>query len=132
HPVGGGAGAVIRLSVGDGEARAVPIADTAPATPIPDTFQLVPGATFHFVANGAGFGSHRLIRRFQPGTVIDWKIDLPRNLASAASGATASGDGINLARINDDTEATDWASRAALAPLPATTAPPADHPPTLA
>src|SRR5262249_42377722 len=110
HPVGDAAGAVIRLYVGDWEARAVPIADTDPATPIPDTFQIVPGENFHFVATGAGFGSQRLTRTFQPGAVVDWKIDLPRNLASAASGATASGDGINLARINDDTETTDWAS----------------------
>ena len=59
---------------------------------------------------GAGFGSQRLSRTFQPGAVVDWKIDVHRNLASTSSGATASGDGVNLARINDDTEATDWAS----------------------
>jgi len=35
---------------------------------------------------------------------------MPRNLASSASGATLTGDGINLARINDDDEATNWAS----------------------
>jgi hypothetical protein len=109
-PTGDAAGAVVRLYAGDWEARAVPIADTDPATPIPDTFQIVPKANLHFVVNGAGFGSQRLSRTFQPGAVVDWKIDLPRNLASGASGATASGDGINLARINDDTEATDWAS----------------------
>jgi len=110
HPTGDAAGAVVRLYVGDWEARAVPIADTDPATPLPDTFQVVPRANLHFVVTGAGFGSQRLSRTFQPGAVVDWKIDLHRNLASSASGATASGDGVNLARINDDTEATDWAS----------------------
>jgi len=110
HPIGDAAGAVIRLYAGDWEARAVPIADTDPATALPDTFQVVPRANLHFVANGAGFGSQRLSRTFQPGAVVDWKIDLARNLASTTSGATASGDGVNLARINDDTELTDWAS----------------------
>jgi hypothetical protein len=33
-----------------------------------------------------------------------------RNVASSASGAMASGDGVNQARLIDDTEATDWAS----------------------
>jgi hypothetical protein len=32
------------------------------------------------------------------------------NLASSAAGATVSGDGINLARLVDDDEATNWAS----------------------
>ena len=35
---------------------------------------------------------------------------LRRNLASAAVGATVTGDGVNLARIVDETEATNWAS----------------------
>ena len=70
----------------------------------------MPRENFRFVVNGAGFGSQRLSRTFQPGAVVDWQIDLARNLASTTSGATASGDGINLARVNDDTEATDWAS----------------------
>jgi hypothetical protein len=35
---------------------------------------------------------------------------MPTNLASSAAGATASGDGINLARLVDDDEATNWAS----------------------
>jgi extracellular elastinolytic metalloproteinase len=33
-----------------------------------------------------------------------------RNVASSANGATASGDGINLGKLIDDTEATNWAS----------------------
>ena len=35
---------------------------------------------------------------------------MPENYASGAVGATASGDGVNLARLIDDTEATNWAS----------------------
>jgi hypothetical protein len=132
HPTGDAAGAVIRLYVGDWEARAVPIADTDPATPLPDTFQIVPSENFHFVANGAGFGSQRLTRTFQPGAVIDWKIDLARDLASIASGATASGDGINLARINDGTEATDWASLTGVAGQTVTIDLAGDQPQTVA
>ncbi len=37
-------------------------------------------------------------------------MQMSRNVASAANGATAGGDGINLARLIDDTEATNWAS----------------------
>jgi extracellular elastinolytic metalloproteinase len=33
-----------------------------------------------------------------------------RNLASSGQGATASGDGVNLDRLIDDTEGTNWAS----------------------
>jgi extracellular elastinolytic metalloproteinase len=37
-------------------------------------------------------------------------VEMPTNLASSAAGATVIGDGINLARIVDDDEATNWAS----------------------
>jgi extracellular elastinolytic metalloproteinase len=35
---------------------------------------------------------------------------MPRNLASAHNGATASGDGVSLGSLIDDDEATNWAS----------------------
>ena len=38
------------------------------------------------------------------------QVEMPANLASAATGATATGDGINLGKLIDDTEATNWAS----------------------
>jgi extracellular elastinolytic metalloproteinase len=37
-------------------------------------------------------------------------VNMSRNLASSASGATVSGDGVNLGALIDDTEATNWAS----------------------
>ncbi len=46
------------------------------------------------------------------GQVRDLPVKLRTNLASAAAGAAASGDGINLARLIDDDEATNWASLA--------------------
>jgi extracellular elastinolytic metalloproteinase len=109
-PVGDSAGAVIRLYVGDYEARSVPIADTDPETAIPDTFQIVPGQSFDFVAAGNGFGAHRFTTSFIAGRTSALRLNLPRNLASTSSGATVSGDGVNLDAIADDTEATDWAS----------------------
>jgi extracellular elastinolytic metalloproteinase len=110
RPLGESTGAVVRLYVGDYEARAVPVADTDPETPIPDTFQIVPGTVFPFVVSGAGLGSHRFSTLFLPGRAQDLRLNLPRNLASTASGAVITGDGINLDKIGDDTEATDWAS----------------------
>jgi extracellular elastinolytic metalloproteinase len=109
-PVGDAAGAPIRLYVGDYEARAVPIADTDPETSTPDTFQIVPGQQFSFVATGPGFGARRFTSLFVAGRTSTLPLNLPRNLASTAAGAAVSGDGVNLTAIADDTEATDWAS----------------------
>ncbi|MFI5913297.1 M36 family metallopeptidase [Dactylosporangium sp. NPDC051541] len=110
QPVGDSAGAVIRLYVGDYEARAVPVADTDPETAIPDTFQIVPGQTFSFTAVGAGYGHKKFTSLFLPGRAQDLKLNLPRNLASTSAGAVLTGDGVNVARLGDDTEVTDWAS----------------------
>ncbi|HZN19397.1 MAG TPA: M36 family metallopeptidase [Micromonosporaceae bacterium] len=110
RPLGQATGAVVRLYVGDYEARAVPVADTDPATSIPDTFSIMPDTTFSFLAVGAGRGHQRLEARFTPGAAQELKLVLPRNLASTASGAVFSGDGVNLDRLGDDTEATNWAS----------------------
>ncbi|MGE5830870.1 MAG: M36 family metallopeptidase, partial [Micromonosporaceae bacterium] len=115
HPVGDATGAAIRLYVGDYEARSTPIADTDPATAIPDTFQIVPKTPFTFTAVGSGFGHFKFSRTVQPGAAVDLQLNLHRNLASTASGAAITGDGVNLTRIGDDTEATDWASLTAVA-----------------
>ncbi|MDT5037359.1 MAG: extracellular elastinolytic metalloproteinase [Micromonosporaceae bacterium] len=110
RPLGDSAGAVVRLYVGDYEARSVPVADTDPETDTPDTFQIVPNTPVSLVAVGAGFGHHRLTTQFLPGRAQDLRLNLPRNLASTATGAVVTGDGVNLAALGDDTEATDWAS----------------------
>ena len=106
-PVGSGAPA--RLYVGDYEARAVPVADTDPNTPLPDTAEIVPGR-YSFVVVADGFGSSRFERTVRPGEHATVRPLLQRNLASGSQGATASGDGVNLVRLIDDTEATNWAS----------------------
>jgi len=110
RPLGDSAGAVVRLYVGGYEARAVPVADTDPETDLPDTFQILPSMPFSFTAVGAGFGHTKFTSLFLPGRAQDLRLNLPRNLASSASGAVLTGDGVNVAMLGDDTEATDWAS----------------------
>jgi extracellular elastinolytic metalloproteinase len=44
------------------------------------------------------------------GHTTKFNLHLPTNLASGANGATATGDGVNQARLIDDTEGTNWAS----------------------
>ncbi|MER7282832.1 M36 family metallopeptidase [Dactylosporangium sp. NPDC000244] len=110
RPMAGSAGANVTLYVGDYEARATPVADTDPSTPLPDTFQILPNTEFHFVVNGKGYGSQKFTASFKPGKAQELKLKLPQNVASSALGAVATGDGVNLDKINDETEGTNWAS----------------------
>jgi extracellular elastinolytic metalloproteinase len=110
RPLAGSSDAVVRLYVGDYEARVTPVADTDPATALLDTFQIVPDTKFQFTVTGAGWGSQKFSASFKAGKAQDLRLELPVNLAASARGAAASGDGVNLARLIDETEATDWAS----------------------
>ncbi|MBM0260993.1 M36 family metallopeptidase, partial [Micromonospora sp. 4G55] len=127
RPKGDSAEAPIRLYVGDYEARATPIADTDPATALPDTFEAVAG-THQLLAVAPGFGHQRLsvvARAGQEGYV---DLRLSRNLASTTSGAVITGDGVNLERIGDDTESTNWASLTGVAGRAVTVALPGGAP----
>ncbi|MGI5216053.1 M36 family metallopeptidase [Plantactinospora sp. CA-290183] len=116
RPEGESQAAPVRLYVGEYEARAVPVADTDPATPLPDTFEVVPDRKFSFLAVAPGFGHTRFSREFTAGKgrggdrPVTLELELSRNLASATSGAAVAGDGVNLDRLVDDTEATNWAA----------------------
>ncbi|MEU9835473.1 M36 family metallopeptidase [Streptosporangium sp. NPDC048047] len=101
--------AKLRLYVGDYEGRAVPVADTDPATELGDTVEMTPGV-YDFVVTGAGYGHTRVKFAVLPGVKLPLPLPLPKNLASAALGATASGDGVNQDKLIDETEATNWAS----------------------
>jgi extracellular elastinolytic metalloproteinase len=106
------AGAVVsgaRLFVGDYQARARAVADTDPATTLGNTVQLVPG-TYDLLATAAGRGHVRVGSVDVTAGATTLTVPMPMNLASSAAGATVSGDGINLARLVDDDEATNWAS----------------------
>jgi extracellular elastinolytic metalloproteinase len=99
-----------RLFVGRYQARAVPVADTDPGTALTDKVRLVPG-TYQLIAQAPGRGHVRVGPiTLRAGQVRDLPVKMRVNLAADAAGATVSGDGINLARIADDDEATNWAS----------------------
>ena len=91
------------------EARISPTADNDPETGTSRTVDFVPG-TYRFVAQAPGAGAVRFTRTFAAGE--DVRVDVPvrYNHASAHNGATATGDGINLGSLIDDTEETNWAS----------------------
>ena len=98
-----------KLFVGDYQARAVAVADTDPSTALPDTVKLVPGR-YTFIAQAPGYGEARIrATSVHPGPAR-LPVRMPANLASGSGGATVTGDGINLARLVDDDEATNWAS----------------------
>lgn len=108
-PLGEAKGAALRLYVGDYEGRAVPVADTDPATDLGDTVEMTPGV-YDLLVTGDGFGHTRLKGVVLPGVTLPLPLALTRNHASAASGATATGDGVNHDKLIDETEATNWAS----------------------
>ncbi|WP_248963450.1 M36 family metallopeptidase [Sphaerisporangium perillae] len=109
HPAGEAADAPVRLYVGDYEGRAVPIADTDPATELGATFQIVPGK-YSFVAVATGFGHKRFEFTLKKDQIRDLPVQMFRNHASAGAGAAAIGDGVNQDKLIDETEATNWAS----------------------
>jgi extracellular elastinolytic metalloproteinase len=98
-----------RLFVGRYEARVTSVADTDPATALGSSIQMVPG-TYELLAQAPGYGMTRVAVELKPGMVKDLQVSMPRNLASSANGATASGDGVNIGKLIDDTEGTNWAS----------------------
>jgi len=98
-----------QLFVGRYEARAMPVADTDPATGLAGIARMVPG-TYDFIVRANGFGAERFRATVRAGKVTTPKLLLGENLASSANGATVAGDGINLGNLIDDHEGTNWAS----------------------
>jgi Ca2+-binding RTX toxin-like protein len=96
-----------KIFAGDYEARATPVADTDSATPLSSTAKFVPG-TYTFVVQAPGFGMTRVTRTFSPNQVVTVALQLPRNVASSTSGATATASSGTAAGAIDDTEATQW------------------------
>lgn len=107
RPGGDAKGGKVRLYVGDYEARAVPVADTDPATPLGDAFSMAPGR-YAFVAVGEGFGHKRFTATISGSRSL--RVDMSRNQAAGANGATATGDGLSQPSLLDETEATNWQS----------------------
>jgi hypothetical protein len=109
----GGAPVKAKVYVGRYEARSRAVADTDPASSLPATVRLVPG-TYDFVVRAEGYGIHRFTRTLREGKSVTLKAALPTNWASLARSASASGDGVNLDKLIDETEATNWARLEAL------------------
>jgi extracellular elastinolytic metalloproteinase len=107
---GEGSATPLRFYVGDHEARAVPVADTDPATALDAAEKMTPG-TYRGLVVGAGVGHTRFTFVVKAGQVRDVAVSVTPNLASAAAGAQASGDGVNADKLIDETEGTNWASR---------------------
>jgi hypothetical protein len=104
----GGVPVNAKVYVGRYEARSRPVADTDPSTSLSATVRLVPG-TYDFVVQAEGYGIHRFTRTLREGKAVTLKAALPTNWASRAKNATTTGDGVNLDKLIDDTEATNWA-----------------------
>jgi hypothetical protein len=107
-PGGDAKGGKVKLYVGDYEARAVPVADTDPATPLGATFAITPGR-YSFVAVGAGFGHKKFTATISAGQ-RSLPVVMSRNQAAGVNGATATGDGLSQQALLDETEATNWQS----------------------
>ncbi len=82
-----------------------PVADTDPATALPDTFRIVPGSTA-YTATGPGKGQVEFSLTARPRQTRDLPVKLRDNLASSSAGATLTGEGVNLGRMVDDDEGT--------------------------
>jgi uncharacterized repeat protein (TIGR01451 family) len=98
-----------KIYVGKYEARATPIADTDTATPLSNLVKFVPG-TYDFIAQADGYGELRFSLTLNANQATTYFIHMPTNWASKKMGATATGDGVNLDNLIDDTENTNWAS----------------------
>ena len=106
-PLGEAAGKPVKLFIGDYEFGAVPVADTDPATALPETVTLAPG-TYKFVAVGKGYGHKRFTQAIYPGVTSTIGALMPTNLASTTAGATITGDGSNPGLLADDYEGSIW------------------------
>ena len=99
-----------QLFIGRYQARAVAVADTDPATSLGATVSVVPG-TYEFVVRAPGRGLARVGPvTVSSGQALTLPVQLLLNLTSTANGATAAGNGVNVAKLVDDDEATNWAS----------------------
>lgn len=84
------------------------MADTDPSSSLGNTATFVPGS-YDFYVRAPGYGLVRFSRTLDAGAST-LTISLPTNWASSASDASAAGDGVNLGKLIDDDEGTNWAS----------------------
>ncbi|MEJ7718949.1 MAG: M36 family metallopeptidase [Ilumatobacteraceae bacterium] len=99
-----------RVFVGRFEAAVTPIADTRPSTPSPTATARFVTGSYEFVVQAPGYGHVKFPRFFTAGRRLNLDIYMSRNRASSTNGAVAvgTGDPTTVARLIDDTEATNW------------------------
>jgi hypothetical protein len=102
--------------VGHYEKQVTPIADTDPATTNSGidvnrdaTAAFAPGE-YEFLAVAKGYGFYRFRAKFNANQDKTQTVVMPTNWASAAGGATATGDGTTPGAALDETEATNWSA----------------------
>ena len=102
--------------VGHYEKQVTPIADTDPATANAGidvnrdaTASFVAGE-YEFLAVAKGYGFFRFTATLNANQVKTQNVVMPTNWASAAGGATATGDGTTPGAAIDETEATNWSA----------------------
>jgi extracellular elastinolytic metalloproteinase len=111
----GHADVVGNVYVGHYEKQVNPIADTDPATTNSgidvnrDPVALFVHGRYDFLVVAKGYGAFRFSADLT-GSSRTIKLKLPTNWASAAQGATASGDGTNFGNAIDETELTNWSA----------------------
>ncbi|MEU3349627.1 M36 family metallopeptidase [Streptomyces sp. NPDC006700] len=95
-----------RIYIGKFSARTTPIAGT---TTDLDKKALFTKGHYDAIAVAPGYGLTRFDFQVDDASKQTVKVKMQPNLASAAAGATATGDGFNAARLIDDDEGTNWA-----------------------
>jgi hypothetical protein len=98
------------------EKQVNPIADTDPATTNSgidvnrDAAAVFAPGEYEFLAVAKGYGFYRFRATFKANQVKTQTVVMPRNWASAAGGATATGDGTDQGNAIDETELTNWSA----------------------
>ncbi|MGA5700571.1 M36 family metallopeptidase [Peterkaempfera bronchialis] len=95
-----------KIYIGQFSARTTPIAGT---TADLSNKALFAKGHYDAIAVAPGFGLTRFDFQVDDGSKQNVKIKMQPNLASAAAGATATGDGLNLVKLIDEDEGTNWA-----------------------
>jgi len=101
----------VSFYIGEYEKEAMPVADTDPASGLDDRARMVPGE-YVGLAVGPGIGHQRFSFTVEPGERKTVPVQAAPNLAAAANGATATGDGSDASSLIDATEATSWEASA--------------------
>jgi len=106
-----GVSAPVRIYIGEYEKQTVPVADTDGSTDLGNGVAMVPG-TYDALAVGPAVGHQRFSFEVKPNRSRIVPVPLGSNLAAAANGATATGDGEDTESLIDGTEATSWEGNA--------------------